>query len=266
MNSKSERYTLSTLQKVTVRTMIENINPDYLGCFGNIETEAEKIVYDCTTQYGNVFPAESESALKAYVYSCTCQYAMNKGKLTVIDYIAYIAIAKQEGYTLENDKGAFGDLLEILVRCALVCKLSLIRPSMLYVKDALHSDILSKKYGVIECGHNGKTWQEATVFDFMNGKFQTVVYGMFDNVDKEAVFNLCAKRDLGGAIEYIKNYVCIWTDKYDFLRDIDGLTSGKGITIKAGKVMSQYNSGKYNAFQQAIENGLFVTLADVLND
>jgi len=260
----TERYTLSTLQKNTVRAMIEKINPEALCSFLNCETESDAIINDCMDKFPAVFPSESESALNAFTYSAVTRYAMEKGKITVIDYIAFVAVCKREGYKMDNDKGAFGDLLEVLVRCALVCKFAFIRPSMLYVKDALHNDIISKRFGVIECGHNGKTWTQATVFDFMAGNFDTVVYGMFDDIDKENIYKLCEKFDIDGAINYVKNYVCVWTDKRQFQSDIDGLTSGKGLTIKAGKVMSQYNAGKYNAFQQAIENGRFVTLSDVL--
>lgn len=264
MNSKFERYTLSTLQKNTVRAMIEQINPDTLHCFGNCQAEATVIVNDCMNKFPAVFPSESESALNAFTYSSVSRYAMEKGKVTIIDYIAFIAVCKREGYKMDNDKGAFGDLLEILVRCALVCKFAFVRPSMLYVKDAMHNDIVSKRFGVIECGHNGKTWTQATVFDFMAGNFDTVIYGMFDDIDKEQIYKLCEQSDIDGAIDYVKNYVCVWTDKKQFQSDIDGLTTGKGLTIKAGKVMTQYNAGKYNAFQQAIENGLFITLSDVL--
>ncbi len=56
----------------------------------------------------------------------------------------------------------------------------------------------------------------------------------------------------------------IWDNKYKFQSDMDNLTRGKGITIKGGSIQVVYNPGKYKAFLNALEEGTFTSLYDIL--
>ena len=143
-------------------------------------------------------------------------------------------------------------------------KIALVRWSMLSVKDIKTSDIISKKFGVVEVGHNGKTLTFGTMFDYMNGDYTSVVYGVFAEEDKKEVYALVREKQYDKAIEYITNYCGYWSNKYDFQSDMDNLTRGKGITAKGANIQVVYNEGKYNAFVNALEEGTITSLADVL--
>ena len=144
-------------------------------------------------------------------------------------------------------------------------KKALVRWSMLSVKDIKTADISSKKYGIIEVGHNGKTLTCGTLLDYMSGEYTSVVYGVFSEEDKKEVYALCKNKQYDKAIDYICSYSAYWASKYDFQKDMDSLTRGTGITAKACGIQVVYNEGKYNAFLTALDNGVFKSLAETLN-
>jgi len=255
---------LTTLQ---ARTIISSILA-FVGSLcsrENIEKAAISIVDNLISLFPVQFPSADRLSFLSFALSSTAKEAIKRGELTILDYLSMLADIKETNEQTINDLGAFGDLYEILVRCAFMRRLALVRWSMLSVKDIKTSDIISKKYGVIEVGHNGKTLTFGTLFDYMDGNYTSVVYGVFSEEDKKAVYSLVRNKEYEKAIDYICAYSAYWANKYDFQKDMDNLTRGKGITVKSCGVQVVYNTGKYDAFLSALEDGKFTSLAETLN-
>lgn len=255
---------ITTLQARTILSVINRYEKP-ITTRDDIEKVGKLAVKICLAKFPEDFHKTEAKNYIAFALSATAKTAVKKGDLKILDYIAILAEVKEENEEAINDFGAFGDLYEVLVRCAFVRRLSLVQWSMLAVKDINNVDIISKKYGLIEVGHNGKTLSFGTLFDFMEGKYTSVVYGVFSEEDKKAVYSLCKAKDYNGAIAYICDYSGYWFDKYAFQNDMDNLTRGKGITKKGNDIQVVYNSGKYTAFVNALESGTIKSLAEVLN-
>lgn len=260
------RYTnaINTLQARTILSVINRYTKPI-----ETKTDVEKVavlaVKICRDKFPSVFVKEEEKAYIAFSLSATAKTAVKNGTLKVLDYIAILAGAKENNEESIKDFGAFGDLYEVLIRCAFLRKISLVTWSALSVKAIDTADIVSKKFGIVEVGHNGKTFSHGTLFDYMEGEYTSVVYGMFTEEDKTEVYNLCKEKEYDKAIEYVCSYSVYWSDKYSFQNDMDNLTSGKGITKKGENIQVVYNAGKQKAFSDAIENGIFETLFETLN-
>lgn len=262
---------LSTLQARTILSAVA----DFSGILSNrteIEKAALSIVENLETAFPVSFPVNPSVKANnphfsyvAFALSATAKEGIKRNQLKILDYLSILADAKEENETGKNDFGAFGDLFEILVRCAMMKKLALVRWSMLTVKDIQTADIMSKRFGVVEVGHNGKTLTFGTLFDYMDGDYTSVVYGVFSDEDKKEVYNLVRNREYEKALDYITSYSAYWANKYDFQKDMDNLTRGKGITVKACGVQVVYNTGKYDAFLNALEEGKITSLFDTLN-
>lgn len=257
-------FSLSTLQARTILAVIDELN-----AIGNTKTEienaAENVINYIFENFPSDFSRDCIGVIEAFTLSNIAKKSINDGILTVFDYIAILADVKRMNETDLNDYGAFGDLYEILVRIALVKKASLIRPSMLTVKAMYQNDVVSKKYGVIEIGHNGKTFSQGTLLNYMAGKYQSVIYGVFEKEDKQAVYDLCIAGNYMDAVDYVAQYSAIWLDKYQFQADMNNLSRGQGITKKGGNIQVVYNPSKHTAFIMALENGQFDTLSDKLS-
>lgn len=259
-------YSLSTLER---KTLIAIINAFEIAFFSDIATLQDKIINaidELIVKYPTVFVTAGKKAYISFSLAYSAKKAVDINTITALEYIRILAHEKRNNASELNDYGAYGDLFEILIRIALIGNINLIHSNTLHVKAINCVDIISKKYGKLEIGQNGKTWQEGTVFDFMAGSFTGVIYGVFSKQDINSVFDLCENGNIKKAIEYVASYSVLWQDKYEFLYDIDNLTAGKGITIKSKKIMSQFNPGKYNAFINAIENGKFKSLQETLTN
>jgi hypothetical protein len=262
---------LSTLQARSILSFIESNAPAMRDKYA-VEDFAFSVVEKLENDFPEVFPVDDSNGKEnnphfsylAFTFSACAKYAIKSGDLNILEYISILAQVKEGNEKDIHDFGAFGDLFEVLVRCAFMRKRSLVRWSMLSVKAIENADIISKKYGIIEVGHNGKTLTFGTVFDHMAGNYTSVVYGMFSEEDKKEVYSLCRNREYDRAIDYITSYSAYWASKYDFENDMDNLTRGKGITVKSGQIQVVFNPGKYNAFVQALENGIFPSLNETL--
>lgn len=254
---------ITTLQARTIVKAIVSFTGS-LATREGIEKAAVSIVDNLISLFPAQFPVENKLSFLAFALSSCAKEGIKRNELTILDYLSMLADIKQANEQNINDFGAFGDLLEILVRCAFMKKLALVRWSMLSVKDIKTADIISKKYGIVEVGHNGKTLSFGTMFDYMEGDYTSVVYGVFSDEDKKAVYELVHDKKYEKAIDYISNYCGYWSDKYAFQNDMDNLTRGKGITAKGANIQVVYNEGKYNAFINALEDGKIESLADAL--
>lgn len=263
---------LSTLQARSILFMIEKEAPAMRDRYA-IEDFAFSVVEKVEKDFPEIFPVDDSNGKEnnphfsylAFTFSACAKFAIKTGDLNVLEYIAILAEVKEENEKDIHDFGAFGDLFEILVRCAFMRKKSLVQWSMLSVKTVENSDIVSKKYGIVEVGHNGKTLTFGTVFDYMAGDYTSIVYGVFSDEDKKEVYSLCKNKEYEKALDYITSYSAYWSDKYEFQKDIDSLTRGKGITAKKCGIQIVYNAGKYNAFVSALEEGKITSLYDMLN-
>jgi len=255
---------LTTLQARTILSAILSFVGS-LSSRSDIEKAAISIVDNLISLFPVQFPSIDKFSFLSFALSSCAKEGIKRNELTILDYLSILADIKETNEQNINDYGAFGDLYEILIRCALMRKMALVRWSMLSVKDINSSDIVSKNFGIIEVGHNGKTLTFGTLFDYMDGDYTSVIYGVFSDEDKKAVYSLVKNRQYEKAIDYVCAYSAYWADKYDFQKDMDNLTRGKGITIKACGVQVVYNDGKYDAFLSALEEGKIKSLAETLN-
>lgn len=255
--------TLTTLQSRTILSSVSSV-VDSLSSRESIEKVALFIVDNLISLFPSQFPCADRLSFLSFALSSCAKEGIKRGELTILDYLSMLADIKEGNEHNIKDFGAFGDLYEVLVRCAMMRKLALVRWTMLSVKDVKTADIISKKFGVVEVGHNGKTLTFGTMFDYMAGDYTSVVYGVFSDEDKKEVYNLVRNKEYEKVIDYVCAYSAYWANKYDFQNDMDNLTRGKGITVKSCGVQVVYNAGKYDAFLSALEDGKFTSLADVL--
>lgn len=264
--------TLSTLQARSILFYIEHNAPAMRDKY-EVENFAFSVVETMEKDFSDIFPVDDSNGKEnnphfsylAFAFCACSKFAIKCGDLNILEYISILAEVKEGNEKDIHDFGAFGDLYEILVRCAFMRKKALVRWSMLSVKSIESSDIISKKYGITEVGHNGKTLTFGTVFDPMAGEYTSIVYGVFSEEDKKEVYTLCRNKEYERALDYITSYSVYWADKYQFEQDINNLTRGKGITAKKCGIQIVYNAGKYNAFLSALEDGKFISLFEMLN-
>lgn len=263
---------ISTLQARSILYFIDNNAPAMRDKY-EIENFAFSVVEKIEKDFPEMFPVDDSNgkdnnphySYLAFTFSACAKFAIKCGDLNILEYISILAEVKEGNEKDIHDFGAFGDLYEILIRCAFMRKKSLVKWSMLSVKSIENSDIISKKYGIIEVGHNGKTLTFGTVFDHMAGDYTSVVYGVFSEDDKKAVYDLCRSKQYEKALDYVTSYSAYWASKYEFENDMNGLTRGKGITVKKCGVQVVYNTGKYDAFLAALEEGKFTSVYEMLN-
>lgn len=254
---------LTTAQVRTIIKAVEKAQVSFID-ENTIEETALAIMDTLTEIFPEDFTPENYNRALACALSACAKKGVKDGDLLVCEYIGMLADWKASNENKLNDLGAFGDLFEILIRCALVKIKSFIRPTMLSVKKLGESDVTSKKYGKLEIGHNGKTLTFGTLFDYMDGDYDSIIYGVFSDEDKKAVYDYCRQWEFEKAIDYVCEYSVLWENKYDFQKDMDSLTRGKGIAKKGDNIQVVFNPGKYNAFVQALEDGRFTSLSETL--
>ncbi|MBP5412404.1 MAG: hypothetical protein J6Y47_04010 [Bacteroidales bacterium] len=256
-------YQLTTLQKRSIKGLVDSISINGYD-YDNYKLQIINGVETLENKYVSVFPVEYHYSYIAYALSVLYRRLYAEGILSLNMFLHLFASAKQENEKSISDYGAFGDLFELLIRIILIGNVNLVRSSALAVSVYGNTDIVSKKYGRIEVGHNGKTFSEGTVFDYMEGNYQCVIYGMFSDIDKELIYKLCINGNGKQALEEIKKRTAIWLDKHMFQYDFNHLgKNGKeinGISIKGGKVMARFDESIYYAFMEKMEDGTFKKL------
>jgi len=256
---------LSTLQVRTIIAAVALLDVDFTDKY-IIEDNAFAVVNSLQKTFPEDFPIINSRRYIACALAACAKKGVQTNVLPVAEYIGILSATKEDNESNLYDFGAFGDLYEVLIRCALVKVSNFYRSTALYVKPMGETDIISKKYGRLEVGHNGKTLTYGTLFDYMSGDYTGMIYGVFSKEDKKEVYRLCQEHEFRKAVEYVSSYSVLWTDKYQFQKDIDSLSRGKGITKKSGCIQVVYNESKYNTFVDALENGRFTSLYDLLNE
>ena len=255
---------LTTLQVRTILAAVALLDVDFTDKY-IIEKHAFSVVDTLQKAFPEDFPIILSRRFIACALAACAKQGVQTNALPVSEYIGILSATKQDNESNLYDFGAFGDLYEVLIRCALVKVSNFYRCTALYVKPQGETDINSKKYGRLEVGHNGKTLSFATLFDYMAGEFTGMIYGVFSKEDKEEVYRLCQEHEFKKAVDYVASYSVMWTDKYQFQKDMDNLSRGKGIAKKGGVIQVIYNESKYNAFVNALEDGRFTSLYETLN-
>lgn len=202
-------------------------------------------------------------------------YAQHNG-IKPLEYLAIYANWKNQEYSLNSDLGAYGDLVESCIHCIAKRKANLIKLTDIRVKPlTLKSDGNSVRVSKIdvsingvgyEVAHNGKTLTESTEFDYMAGEYTGFIYGVIDREEMQEIVNLLIAHEFKKAFSMLSRIMYVWTDKYEFLHDINSVSRGKGITYKSHINAAQivYNDSKHNAFIKYIEDSKIPRLYDVL--
>lgn len=173
--------------------------------------------------------------------------------------------AKFVAYT-EGDKGARGDAIEAVARYHLKKRFITYTDVMTAEQDK--RDVTSKRFGKVEIGHNGKTFQEAyvpasqekasyTERNYMNGNFEIVIYGAFKK-DFTA-------EDLLNDEKFLR-IMKVFTDKFEFPRAIagrNGLASGWNVAHEKATV--QYNDALRLRFKDYCAEHEILTLGQYIN-
>lgn len=256
----------STLSTLAARTAIARIEKDEtsLTTVKEIYQTSGKIYKELYKDFPTVYKNDMKKSVISFILSNVAKKAVKIGDITISDFMRFFAKHKAKIALEMNDFGAFGDLLEVLIRLYFVKK-NFHNWKLLSVREYGKIDLVSKKLGKVEIGHNGKTLSFGTLYDYMEGDYNSIIYGTFSVEDKEEIYNYCIRGKYEKACEYVANYACVWNDKYIFQKDMDNLSRGKGITLKGDCIQVVYNDSKYNAFQNAVEDKKFVTLKDFLN-
>ena len=166
----------------------------------------------------------------------------------------------------EGDKGARGDAVEAVARYHL--KKRFIHYNDVMTSDLKRKDVTSKRFGAIEVGHNGKTFQKAyvpasqdkatfTERNYMNGDFEVVVYGAFQK-DFTA-------EDLLNDEKFLR-IMKVFTNKYEFPQAIagrHGLASGWNVAHERATV--QYNDALRIRFKEYCKVHHVLTLGQYIN-
>ena len=264
-NKTMKNYTipLTTLEKNTIRACVKKADPQCKE-LSEIFSAGKATFQYIVRNYPKIFKRDRWNNYIAFVFSEIARYSLTESKtLNVENYLKFYAKIKLRNRQVLNDLGATGDLVEVLTRCAIIKNYNLAKHS-LYVKQSGKVDIISKKLGRVEVGHNGKTFTQGSALDPVDGPFDSVIYGMYSPEDERQLYNFMLGGQYFKAVEMVKQYMVYWDNKYDFLTFIEGMTEGHGILFKDCGPQVVYNTGKYKKFIACIESGELTTLADIL--
>lgn len=190
-------------------------------------------------------------------------------------YLSKYAMWKKAERLYNNDYGALSDLIEVCVRLIRRKKVNLIHLNDIAVKPlALTTDTfkqaLSKadyngKQGIYEIATNGKTFLESTETDYMSGNYQGVIYGVFELEELITIADMLIDGEYQTAFTNIADNMYVWFNKYQFEKDINTVSRGKGITFKPsiGYAQIVYNPSKHSAFIKRFEGAEIPTLSQV---
>lgn len=186
-------------------------------------------------------------------------YSMEKARhdeKKPIDCLATYAAFKQASEKHFSDYGAFGDFIETVLRCS--CKpLNLVTFSDLHVKRQSETDIIIKGKKC-EIGHNGKTFANSSEFDCIGEKVDFIVYGVFDNDEKAALYKLA----IDGEFEKLFNNVR--TMLYVFpVDEFAAFMTEKGFKFKGERWQVIYNDSRARKFLEKVEEEETPTVNDM---
>ena len=192
-------------------------------------------------------------------YQRCAKYEGKSPKEFLLEYL-YVKFEQYE----RGDKGARGDAIEALVRFYL--KHGFIHYNDVMTQSVKKSDVGAKR-AVYEIGHNGKTFQEAlipdgmdkselTVENYMNGKYNVLIYGVFN--PQFTIKSLLNE-------EKFLTTMKVFTNKYQFCEAIAGKNGiASGWNVSHCRATVQYNYSLQNRFTDYCEKYSVMTLKEYL--
>ena len=212
------------------------------------------------------FPVTNEVKKQAIynLFACgECARKMASAK-TWEEYIISYATFKASTYVNLNDLGAYADTVET------VCHLLVCRESWRVNLKNLHVSAIGKidlrfNGKKIEVGTNGKSWLESTQGDAMNGQFDSVIYGVFTEEEKETICEYFTNGQAKRAIKEIAEMLYYFEEKEQFENFINNISRSPSLVWKkAGYYQTVYNPSKHNAFIEKIEKSDFPSFLQIV--
>lgn len=192
------------------------------------KAEKSEIFSLCKAFFRSVAPSLSTDARKALkregmlkkvvlnLYACGLSaYEIGKAE-NVFDYFRAYATFKAENYIRLADYGAVSDLIETAVHCIASRALWRVHLKTLHVSIVGAIDVTINRIKW-ECGTNGKSFMESTPVDFMAGKYNGMMYGVFNDKEKETLCNLFISGKTFEGLTYIAKRLYVWEDKNAFV-------------------------------------------------
>lgn len=235
-----------------------------------VKAESKKEVFEITKKFvGSVLPslpamdkATGEKVVKNLFGCGLAVWSVNRSD-DMFSYLANYAEWKARITETFNDFGAFADLVETCVHAIVNLKIWRVNLRNLHVSAIGKIDV--RFHGVrFEVGTNGKNWLESTKSDFMTGKFDGVIYGMFTDEDKEMILNHFINGDILAGLNTICSFLYVWENKYDYLDFMQGISRKPSITWWEAQQVARvrYNPSKVKAFTSAINNSYVPNLGE----
>lgn len=195
------------------------------------------------------YTMDKESYFFAYRALLACGLALRalRKAVSLDEYMESYITYKRKAYKKLNDYGAYGDIVETLCHIAIKGYFNRARMENAHVSDIGKFDFSfdNKK---VECGINGKTWREGTETNFSAGKYESVVYGMFNTEKMQDIFSENTLQDI--IINTLQN-LYYFPAKDDFFRFM--ASAGKKSALiqykaKIGIVQTIYNDSTEKSF------------------
>jgi len=223
--NKYEQHATDTMKKA-IADVIRNL-PEHI----TIEDAITVMRQYLAINYGII-----GGSIATYADTCVYNAIARRAGISPVEYLRAFVRNKVEAYTEKNDKGAYGDILEVLVR--LYCKpRALWQYADIRVRDALHTDATLRGH-IVEIGHCGKefgpSWVNAELF----------IYAALLEGEKEYIAKLVINGAIDKALETVGTLFHVMP-ACDMARHFNAVSRGKGLRVTStGKLQVVYNSSK----------------------
>jgi len=235
----------------------ESIRNTVLNCLDNGNSKNETLAAVMRRMIA-LDVVENGGAWNALLATAESFYTVEKARrdhVPAYEMLAQYAAWKIMESRKVNDFGAFGDLLEVATRLILKGQFALMNYNDLHVQKGGNTDLTAKNIR-FELGHNGKTFADSTPENWVDGPFEGVIYGVFDDEEIATIYHAAAKNDYMQVANLIADCLYVWQEKEDFLSFMLNVgTRSHMITWKATARRAQvvYNPSTHNAFIKAAE-------------
>lgn len=201
------------------------------------------------------------------LYACgLASYEIGKAE-NLFDYFSSYATFKAENYVRLADYGAISDLIETAVHCIASRELWRVQLKNLHVSVIGAIDVTINRIKW-EVGTNGKSFMESTPVDFMAGKYSGMIYGVFDDEEKETLCNLFINGKTFEGLTYIAKRLYVWEDKNAFVPFCEKLARKSALEWnQAGNYARfRYNNGTDTTFRKETKAEGITTLYEYMRN
>lgn len=192
------------------------------------KAEKAEIFSLCKAFFRSVAPSLSSDARKALkkgemlkkvvlnLYACGLSaYEIGQAE-NLFDYFASYTAFKAENFVRLADYGAIADLVETAVHCIACREMWRVHLKSLHVSVVGAIDVTINRIKW-EVGTNGKSFMESTPLDFMAGKYNGMIYGVFSDEEKDTLCKLFISGKTFEGLTYIAKRLYVWEDKNAFV-------------------------------------------------